>query len=339
MGAVGLAGCASNGCSSCAGASGAPTGPAQPVGVLGGSLDPVRAAFNAHADKPRVVLLVSPTCSECVLGARAVRECIAARFASSGIVPIVVWTAMLDSDTEGAARRLSGIFGATGAAQFYDPRNLAGWAYQREHFSRMYDDLDAVLPADHWLRAGTNRKPEPGPQWDLYMLYKPGARWGDEPPKPEAFIRHLGRDRRGRSRYFRDGFGEPPVTGDLFGAMGAMGADVLGTASGARRGGVQAMKIELLGFPGCPNTPAMRKNLAAALESIGGGLTFQDVNQEMLLESDLRRGWPTPTVLVDGHDLFGRPAPSGPAMGCRVYEGGVPSAKEITEKLSAARLR
>ena len=94
--------------------------------------------------------------------------------------------------------------------------------------------------------------------------------------------------------------------------------------------------IELLGFPGCPNTPAMRDNLQAALASIGKGWTFADTNQEKLPASDLRRGWPTPTVLVDGRDLFGMPAPAAPSMGCRMYPGGVPSAADITDNLRTA---
>lgn len=93
------------------------------------------------------------------------------------------------------------------------------------------------------------------------------------------------------------------------------------------------MNIELVGFPGCPNTPAMRDNLRAALKSIGGGLTFLDVNQEALPESDIRRGWPTPTVLVNGEDLFGMTAPSDPSMGCRIYAGGVPDPARIAAKI------
>ena len=91
--------------------------------------------------------------------------------------------------------------------------------------------------------------------------------------------------------------------------------------------------IELLGFPGCPNTPAMRDHLRAALASIGKGWTFKDTNQEKLPASDLRRGWPTPTVLVNGRDLFDMPAPTAPSMGCRMYPGGVPSAADIADTL------
>ena len=91
--------------------------------------------------------------------------------------------------------------------------------------------------------------------------------------------------------------------------------------------------IELLGFPGCPNTPELRDSLTSALASIRKGWTFKDTNQEALPEHDLRRGWPTPTVLVNGRDLFEMPAPTAPSMGCRMYPGGVPSARNLAEKL------
>ncbi|MCI0365447.1 MAG: hypothetical protein L0219_16405 [Phycisphaerales bacterium] len=91
--------------------------------------------------------------------------------------------------------------------------------------------------------------------------------------------------------------------------------------------------IELLGFPDCPNTPGMRENLRAALAVTGSDWTFRDTNQEQLPENDIRRGYPTPTILVNGRDLFGLPEPTGPGMGCRMYPGGMPSASEIESQI------
>ena len=121
-----------------------------------------------------------------------------------------------------------------------------------------------------------------------------------------------------------------------------IGAGMASCASGRRpASGNQPMttaqpRVELLGFPGCPDTPAMRDNLRAALKSISTGWTFIDTDQETLPEHDPRRGWPIPTVLVNGRDLFGMPSPAGSSMGCRVYPGGVPGAGEIAERLRAA---
>jgi hypothetical protein len=77
----------------------------------------------------------------------------------------------------------------------------------------------------------------------------------------------------------------------------------------------------------------MRANLKAALAAVGKGWTFKDTDQERLPEGDLRRGYPTPTVLVNGRDLYGLPVPDAPSMGCRMYPGGVPEAKDLAERL------
>ncbi len=93
------------------------------------------------------------------------------------------------------------------------------------------------------------------------------------------------------------------------------------------------MTIQFLGFPGCPNTPAMRENLLTALTLVRSTLTFEDVNQVSLPQPDIRRGWPAPTVLVNGRDLFGMSQPSGTSMRCRVYAGGVPTPVIISQRL------
>lgn len=98
-------------------------------------------------------------------------------------------------------------------------------------------------------------------------------------------------------------------------------------------------RIELLGFPDCPNTPAMRDSLGAALASLGTDWNFTDTDQEKLPEGDVRRGYPTPTVLVNDRDLYGLPVPTAPSMGCRMYPGGVPDSSDISDKIRAAIAR
>ncbi len=96
------------------------------------------------------------------------------------------------------------------------------------------------------------------------------------------------------------------------------------------------MKIEVLGFAGCPNTPPFTERVEAAAEAVGG---FQVVyiDQESLAEDDLRRGYATPTALVGGNDIFGMPKPISPSMGCRMYPGGLPTADEIAARLRASK--
>ncbi len=329
-----LASCTLPGCGNCgesgsaccpptsAGYSGA--GVPQPVHALD-SLNALKAEFNAHADRPRILLLVSPACSECIYGAEVVRTSIMDAFAASGVYALVVWEPMIDGDSLDAARQSSAIFAETPSAQYYDEERLSGWAYEKEHFAKKWDDVEAALPADHWLRSMVDEKPVAAPEWDVYMLFKPGVKWETQTPKPDAFIRHMGRNEAGLSNFWRDRFNTPPITADLHAAMAQMGKEMIGQ--------MQAVTIEFLGSPDCPNTPMLRDHLRAALSSLSAELTFIDVDQSALPAEDVRRGWPAPTILVNGLDLFGMPTPTTAAPGCRIYAEGVPTTDELTRRL------
>ena len=63
---------------------------------------------------------------------------------------------------------------------------------------------------------------------------------------------------------------------------------------------------------GCVNTPDMLNNLEAALRSLCLALDYPTVNLTSLPATDPRVGYPTPTVLVRNHDIFGMPEPTPP---------------------------
>ena len=69
-----------------------------------------------------------------------------------------------------------------------------------------------------------------------------------------------------------------------------------------------AMLIEVLGFEGCPNTPLFVERVEAAAQAVGG-FELLYIDQESLADDDLRRGYPTPTALLGGRDIFGMPVP------------------------------
>lgn len=95
--------------------------------------------------------------------------------------------------------------------------------------------------------------------------------------------------------------------------------------------------ISFLSFDGCPTTPVIRKNLDMALKmlKLTSGYSLVDLNK--LPGTDERRGYGSPTVLVNGRDLFGTPAPAkAGGLTCRLYAVGVPSAKQIAERLKTA---
>jgi hypothetical protein len=63
---------------------------------------------------------------------------------------------------------------------------------------------------------------------------------------------------------------------------------------------------------GCVNTATMRTRLDEALDRLGAPKTYAVIDADTLAESDVRRGYGTPTVLYDSRDLFGMPEPTPP---------------------------
>ena len=68
----------------------------------------------------------------------------------------------------------------------------------------------------------------------------------------------------------------------------------------------------LLTRAGCVNAPAMLTSLHAALKALGRPAEYEVVDVTTLSSSDERAGYPTPTLLYRGGDLFGMPAPAPP---------------------------
>lgn len=100
------------------------------------------------------------------------------------------------------------------------------------------------------------------------------------------------------------------------------------------------MAIEVLGFAGCPNTPQAKTNVERAVASLGLAASVVYVDQEKLRENDHRRSWPSPTILVDGRDLFGMAQPMGSSLGCRLYSNGAaPSETDIEAALTSLTRR
>ena len=63
---------------------------------------------------------------------------------------------------------------------------------------------------------------------------------------------------------------------------------------------------------GCVNTPVMVNNLDDALKALGWPTDYQYINIGKLPSSDVRTGYPTPTLLYKGKDIFGMPTPKLP---------------------------
>jgi hypothetical protein len=63
---------------------------------------------------------------------------------------------------------------------------------------------------------------------------------------------------------------------------------------------------------GCVNTPDLVFNLEDALKGLGWPTNYQYIDIGRLPKTDVRTGYPTPTLLYKGKDLFGMPVPKPP---------------------------
>ena len=104
-------------------------------------------------------------------------------------------------------------------------------------------------------------------------------------------------------------------------------------------GQVEVKSLVLLTRSECPDSPVMRGQLDEALKALGLTTDYHVIDAATVHPTDPRNGYPAPTVLYEGADLFGMPEPEPPFAepSCRLYTSGVPSSADIQEKLKAAR--
>lgn len=96
------------------------------------------------------------------------------------------------------------------------------------------------------------------------------------------------------------------------------------------------MIIEFLGMQDCPNMSKMWESLQVALKELHYNQPIDRLDIKSLSEKqDKRAGFGSPTILVDGKDLFGLPFPETYNPSCRYYPNGLPGTKEIIAKLKS----
>ena len=90
---------------------------------------------------------------------------------------LVVWTDMLEGDSEEAALAACSLVSDSRAAHFHDPGSLAG-------------------------RAVANSLEAPGEiAWDIYLLYDASSAWEEMPPRPLDWVHQLSASWAEQSRY------------------------------------------------------------------------------------------------------------------------------------------
>lgn len=160
----------------------------------------------------------------------------------------------------------------TAAKQFVDAGIRAYWDGQR-NLGKAYASV-VPLPGKRPVA------------WDVYFVYGPDAVWGKTPPVPAYWMHQLGDDERCL---------------DAENLRAAVEKELKAIGDNKKR-------LVLLTREGCSGTAVMRERLEEALEDMDGW-SYETVDLATLPKDDLRRGYPTPTVLREGKDLFGLEPP------------------------------
>ncbi len=129
----------------------------------------LKEAFNGHVTKPRLLLLVSPTCDVRRRGSSIIQNEVLAAVGDAPVRAYAVWVPILPDDTPAAAEEATRLLP--------DGRTVHFW------------DVGGTLAP---LFSGILKLPAGCPAWDVYMLYPPGAIWGDEVPVPAYWQHQLG---------------------------------------------------------------------------------------------------------------------------------------------------
>ena len=99
----------------------------------------------------------------------------------------------------------------------------------------------------------------------------------------------------------------------LFASVCAIAVTVtLGASASAAKAPTKMKALVFLTRDGCVNTPDMVNNLEDALKALGWSNDYQYINIGKLKKTDPRTGYPTPTLLWKGRDIFGMPVPKPP---------------------------
>ena len=195
----------------------------------------------------------------------------------------VVWAPMLGHESHDDAVQQSNSFGGDERFRFYwdEKKRLPNSLGSTLQLPSDQERADFLGPKRH-LPGNRNQA------WDVYLLYDKVAIWGEGPPEPSFWMHQLGQDERRL---------DPARLKRAFESM------------------INAKhEIVFLTREGCKATPTMRTRFEEALRRKGLPEAFRVIDMDEVDEDDVRTGYGTPTVLIDGVDLTGAPVPEEPAV-------------------------
>lgn len=164
--------------------------------------------------------------------------------------------------------------------QYWDPNHLLA--------TEMKKDARAPQPVqDCCIRSGI--------LWDLAAVYGRGSTWFDQMPPATVFNGPV-----------------VAVTDAIEVALGSGRSGARGDSTTSPSAEPHTKELVFLTRGGCVNTTVMRRNLDAALKSLGLAHSYEVVDQDTLPGADVRRGYPMPTLLYEDRDVFGMSVPKPP---------------------------
>ncbi len=94
------------------------------------------------------------------------------------------------------------------------------------------------------------------------------------------------------------------------------------------------INIEYQHFQGCPNSERALGNLKDAIDLFEGSVDYKETLVETEEEAHEVGFRGSPTVLINGEDFEGMPAPENPHLSCRIYTR-IPTSGDILNKLNS----
>jgi hypothetical protein len=187
---------------------------------------------------------------------------------------------MLPTDWAAPASSALGRLSDARVQQYWDPNHLLA--------TQMKKDARAPQPEqDCCVRSGI--------LWDLAAVYSPGSTWSERMPAATVFNGPV-----------------VDVTEAVEGALSDGGAEPRTDSTTPPTVAPSTTGLVFLTRGGCANTTVMRRNLDNALKALDLAAGYHVVDQDTLRETDVRRGYPTPTLLYQDRDVFGMSVPKPP---------------------------
>lgn len=125
----------------------------------------LQGLFNFDQGSTRLLLLLSPTCEICRVGARLTERYVLETVADPGLRVYTVWLPISDDDTKTTAARA--------AVDLHDSRVRHFWINDRSIAQAFAAMLGMKLE----------------PAWDVFLVYGPDAAWqGTSPPAPRFYM-------------------------------------------------------------------------------------------------------------------------------------------------------